>query len=531
MSIVRLRKVFRKRVKVRVGRRDVNLPSWTELVFGVIILIFLVGAFYSFGGRGARDRGDSGSGAFMRTKGSAVIARVNGVKITRAAFDARVRMQLEGAMGEADLTQERWVKSAVLDGMMESVLLRQAADKEKIGVSGDEVNQKKDQTIDDLMKQRFPDQGRLRDFLKKKQMGLDQYKAELRGDLFKDPEALKEQLAQEKLQKQIEDAVQITDQELQDSYTEVQASHILIRPQKEAEKAQAASKGQKVDGDALAKTRADLILQQIKAGADFAKLAKENSADPGSAAKGGDLGFFRRGMMAKEFEDAAFKLQPGQVSEVVKTSFGYHIIKVIGQRSTLPKDFAKNKEMYRTQLKDQRKYKAWQDYRDALKKAATIEVADPELQAYRLADEGKTAEAKPLLQAAVTGDPTNLSAAWELASLAEKDNETQVALDLLNKLAVGEQSARSPQLHLKRGDLCVKLGKKPEALEAYKQAFDWASAFTMPNFGVNMQLEGKVKALGGTALLGQIGAWLADYRKHQASQPNPMGNMIQMPPR
>lgn len=76
-----------------------------------------------------------------------------------------------------------------------------------------------------------------------------------------------------------------------------------------------------------AKQKAEDIANQVKGGADFAELAKKNSEDS-SASNGGDLGFIEKGQTVPEFEDAAFKLEPGQVSGVVKTQFGYHIIKV-----------------------------------------------------------------------------------------------------------------------------------------------------------------------------------------------------------
>lgn len=81
--------------------------------------------------------------------------------------------------------------------------------------------------------------------------------------------------------------------------------------------------------NAQAKAKAQDVLAKVKAGGDFAELAKQYSEDTGSASNGGDLGFFGKGQMVKEFEDAAFALQPGQVSELVKSKFGYHIIKVI----------------------------------------------------------------------------------------------------------------------------------------------------------------------------------------------------------
>ena len=72
------------------------------------------------------------------------------------------------------------------------------------------------------------------------------------------------------------------------------------------------------------------VLERIKNGEKFGKLAKELSIDSGSAKRDGNLGYFGRGKMVKEFENAAFNLQAGQISEPVKTQYGYHIIKRIG---------------------------------------------------------------------------------------------------------------------------------------------------------------------------------------------------------
>jgi parvulin-like peptidyl-prolyl isomerase len=87
----------------------------------------------------------------------------------------------------------------------------------------------------------------------------------------------------------------------------VHARHILVETEDEAKK----------------------VLERIQAGEDFAAVAKELSTDTGSKEEGGDLGWFPRGMMVTEFEDAAFALEAGQTSEPVKSSFGYHIINVI----------------------------------------------------------------------------------------------------------------------------------------------------------------------------------------------------------
>jgi peptidyl-prolyl cis-trans isomerase C len=98
----------------------------------------------------------------------------------------------------------------------------------------------------------------------------------------------------------------------------VHASHILIGIPEGADPA--------VKQQALAK--AAEVLKEVKAGRDFAALAKQYSTDEGSAASGGDLGFFERGQMVAPFEQAAFALAPAQTSELVESPFGYHIIKV-----------------------------------------------------------------------------------------------------------------------------------------------------------------------------------------------------------
>jgi len=96
--------------------------------------------------------------------------------------------------------------------------------------------------------------------------------------------------------------------------------------------------------------RAIEILGRIRAGEDFAALAKEFSEDPGSAANGGDLGFFARGQMVKGFEDAAFALEPGTLSEPVRTEYGYHIIQVEEHRAAQKRSFEDVREALAKEL-------------------------------------------------------------------------------------------------------------------------------------------------------------------------------------
>jgi len=106
---------------------------------------------------------------------------------------------------------------------------------------------------------------------------------------------------------------------------QVRASHILISP------GAAEPNSDPNTAKAAARAKAEALLKQVNEGADFAELAKANSGCP-SKAKGGDLGFFPRGGMVKPFEDAAFGLKVGQVSDIVETQYGYHIIKLTGHK-------------------------------------------------------------------------------------------------------------------------------------------------------------------------------------------------------
>jgi peptidyl-prolyl cis-trans isomerase C len=127
---------------------------------------------------------------------------------------------------------------------------------------------------------------------------------------------------------------------------EVKASHILLKLAKDA----------KPEQEEEVKKKAEQLAKEAKGGADFAKLASEHSEGP-TKSKGGDLGFFDRKRMVPAFADAAFKLKPGEVSDPVKTQFGYHVIKVMEKRDarTVPLDEAREeieKTLERTQLRD-----------------------------------------------------------------------------------------------------------------------------------------------------------------------------------
>jgi peptidyl-prolyl cis-trans isomerase D len=117
---------------------------------------------------------------------------------------------------------------------------------------------------------------------------------------------------------------------------QVRASHILFKTEGK--------------DDAAVKAKAEEVLKQARSGADFAELAKKYSEDESSAKNGGDLDYFSKGRMVPEFDQVAFTLQPGQISDLVKTQFGYHIIKVVDKKAASTKTLADVRQQITDQL-------------------------------------------------------------------------------------------------------------------------------------------------------------------------------------
>jgi peptidyl-prolyl cis-trans isomerase C len=179
---------------------------------------------------------------------------------------------------------------------------------------------------------------------------------------------------------------------------QVRASHILIKPEPVKAEDSAADPN---EAKAAAGKRAAELLEEIRQGADFAELAKQHSQCP-SSAKGGDLGFTarsdpnkgRRGWV-EPFEKAAFDLEVGELSDVVETQFGYHIIKVTDHKDARKLPFEEVKSQIMEDLAKQKKAQALRGYVDSLKNSAEI-VYPPEPASETERDEpNKPAETPP----------------------------------------------------------------------------------------------------------------------------------------
>jgi len=218
-----------------------------------------------------------------------------------------------------DEAQLEDLRSSVLERMIESRILLAEAKRDTIEPSETEVEEALNQAIKEISG-RFPSEEAFEEEVLQQGLTVDDLRARYREDI-------RERLLVDGLvERRLRPGVFVSSREVEEFYqshidsiplvpAKVTLSHIMIAvvPGEEMEKA--------------AKERAEAILALVKEGQDFAMLARRFSEDPGSAPQGGDLGYFGRGEMVPEFETAAFDLQPGEVSGLVQTVFGYHILK------------------------------------------------------------------------------------------------------------------------------------------------------------------------------------------------------------
>jgi peptidyl-prolyl cis-trans isomerase C len=299
-----------------------------------------------------------------------VVVTVNGTKITESQLEQRVDLQFRPYAARAAnlppsfaVQLRKQIRQGAIEGFIVEHLLDEKVKEAKIEVTDDEVTER----INSVASSQNPP------------LSVDDFKARLTAqgaDFNEVRQQVGQGLRYQKLmESQWAKIPPVNEVETRKYYDEnekefnvpeqVRASHILISPD---------TSDPNADPNVVetkARTRTEELLKQIKDGADFAELAKANSSCP-SAAKGGDLGFFARGNMVEAFEKVAFALKPGDVSDVVATQFGYHIIKVTDHKDPAHASFEEAKEGIIEKLEQQKKTAASQSYIESLKSKASI---------------------------------------------------------------------------------------------------------------------------------------------------------------
>ncbi len=288
------------------------------------------------------------------------VAVVNGVKISRTDFDAeisRARQQFARQGQPIQGTRLLEIKKDVLENLIGRELLYQTSQKHGIKVDEAAIN-----TQLAMLKKRFPSEAEFDNFLSKNNLSEAAMRAQLERNI-----ALKEFVDKQFVQK-----VTISDKESKAFYEsnpdlfkqpeQVQASHILIKIDPKADASQKDEARKKIEK----------IQKRLQKDEDFAALAKEFSQCP-SNAKGGDLGYFQRGQMVPPFEQVAFALKPGEVSDIVETKFGYHLIKVIDKKAETRIPYKDVKDKLEQHLKQEKVQKEVTLYVEKLKEKAKVE--------------------------------------------------------------------------------------------------------------------------------------------------------------
>jgi peptidyl-prolyl cis-trans isomerase C len=288
------------------------------------------------------------------------VAVINGVVITQAHYDKELKVHVDRVSRQGkQLSEEQMaaLKKDVLDGLIEREVLYQESQKAGIKVDEQKVN---DQMAG--IKKRFPNEEEFKKALASMGLTEEEVRTQIQRGL-----AIRGLIDQK-----VGNSIVVTDEETKAFYDnnpqffkqpeQVKASHILIKVEPTADDATKAAARKKIED----------IRKKLTEGGDFAELAKEYSEGP-SAPKGGDLGYFRRGQMVKAFEDTAFSMKINEVSGLVESRFGYHLIKVYDKKPEQTIAYAEVKDKIAQRLKAQKIEKGATEYVGKLKKDAKIE--------------------------------------------------------------------------------------------------------------------------------------------------------------
>jgi peptidyl-prolyl cis-trans isomerase C len=297
--------------------------------------------------------------------GDEVVARVNGTVINRKDLDAAVQAfsyQMTRQGHRVPAGQMGALQQSVLDELIGRQLILQQGLKQIPADVDKKAQEQIDQTKtkmggDDEFKKTLADSG----------ITVEQYTHQVRDNI----------IIRDTVQAVVDKQVKISPEDARAFYDGnpdqfkqpelVRASHILIRCSPDATD----------DVKKAKRAQIDAALALIKGGSKFADVAKKVSEDPGSAENGGDLGFFPRGRMVPEFDNAAFSMKTNEISSVITTQFGYHILQVTGHKPAQTMPFDEVKDKLTDYLKQRKGSEITHTYVAGLRSAAKVEVLLP----------------------------------------------------------------------------------------------------------------------------------------------------------
>lgn len=346
MSIIRMRK---------------KMGTTLKVILGIIIVIFFIGCFITFGSAQLRGRETPTS------KAPEIIARLGRHTITREDYERRLELAMK-QFGE-EVSQLEWLKGYVFEAMVDALIQQEDARKRGVKVSREDFNQKVDEAVEgqirslrgDLSEAKFDYMLRKGAFGGVQSRSLEALRRELRQKLLADREDFMQSLLFEKLREHVENQVQVTDEDLRNRYDKLKGRIIFVRanvtPEPPAEKEEASESDQassrkisqeRADReDPQARKKIEAIYQELEKGRNFADVAKEKSDDWATKEQGGDLGGeltreSLRDRFGADFPEAAFRVKVGAFSAPffasTETQAGYYIVQV-EQKTSWPDDY------------------------------------------------------------------------------------------------------------------------------------------------------------------------------------------------
>ena len=444
---------------------------------------------------------------------SDVIATVNGLPVTRAMYDQEYgqakqmqQMYQQGASGVLSdgQTKSQALQSAIRD--QEQVIAAQNAG---VTVSQADLDKARDTQLVGLRTQLgLPSSASVDDI----NTALSKYPGAHTVDELIPNSGLRADVLKQKYEQQLTASSMPTAMDMDNYYKSVHTRHILI--------------SNKTRPDAQALLQAQQIIAKIKAGGNFAALAKQYSDDPGTKLKGGDDGFVDSNTgYVTEFMNAAYALKAGEVTPqpVLSPQFGYFIIQTVAVKDTHPADFQKNKTKYQQQVAQSMQSKAEQTALAQVASTAKVVVKDPLLSAFWIfSQQPQPGQTRANQEAAATADLNKALAGASysdkaliyavLASLAKQQNDTKSQIAELNNAISADSN--DAQLHMMLGQAYQTSKDSKSALAQYALA----SNNSYNDASIHMQLQQTYKAMNQPALAQKEGLLMRQIT--QAQQQN-----------
>lgn len=330
---------------------------------------------------GCRDSSNTGAASSQ----PAVVAAVNDRTISAKLYEMYLKNGQE-ALGINASTDEgrsklELLREGIVSELIDRVLIAQEAERRGLSISPEEMQRAEERTV-----MQFGGEKQYDEYLALHRLSREEYREVIRWEIYgaKMRDALSKEISVSD-----EDVKKYYDEHKQDAALQlperVTASHILIaarpnlvRTQLEREKSLAGDALEKGVRDEMQRrrARAEELRRKAATGANFAELAREFSEDPSSREQGGDLGSFTRDSHPKAFDDAAFALKPGAISEVVQTDFGYHVIKVSAHEQSRPRTLEEAAPEIRRQLAGERLASHLKEWLTGARRSAKVRVHD-----------------------------------------------------------------------------------------------------------------------------------------------------------